>query len=342
MALIADHDRRFTCLPHRGHQSGEIHAGHFHVVGFVLRPTGNILDAAIAVMSIDSQLLAVMASRDAVFRVDGNAHYDRVFRVAERRSRSNPADDHAVFVGADLHAFAATVRQLSGGLEQEQTFLRRRQENTPTPALFQQRHVIQFGIGTDERQPEPVLSADFAVASTGIAAELGKDRHDLIAEVDRQIFVDLLGGGADGGSMRAKTCSDFYRSVSYRRDHAGGRNLDNVWLAHRVGYVPRHILQPVICQRRRYNQLRGIMPAAQANFPRMDFESANLFGLRAIARCDAIRCRSWKPQQQTIYREAQGQTQYAPDIAHGVSPLNRLKWLNQSRQVHGKGGVFGP
>src|SRR5436190_1869262 len=82
---------------------------HFLLVALVLSPAGDVLNVAVAVVSVDGELLLVVARQDAVIGIDADLRHLRIARRAERRAGRDPAANEAIFVGRGVHAFAAAV-----------------------------------------------------------------------------------------------------------------------------------------------------------------------------------------------------------------------------------------
>src|SRR5207249_2473855 len=107
LALVARHDGRLAAHFLGVDQAAGFDRGDLRVVAFVLRPPGNVLDRAVAVVGVGGELLLVMAGEDAVRGLDGDPGHHRVGRPADGRPGGDPAADELVLVGADFHALAA-------------------------------------------------------------------------------------------------------------------------------------------------------------------------------------------------------------------------------------------
>ena len=101
---------------------------------------------------------------------------------------------------ATLPAALSSSRLLSGAAGND----------APAAGFLDQGGVIELRLEAEQRQLEAVLAARLAVAAAGVAAELGEDRHDLVAEVDRQVDVAVCRRDRD-------------RDASCRRRSAGDR-----------------------------------------------------------------------------------------------------------------------
>ena len=64
--------------------------------------------------------------------------------------------------------------------------------------------VILARLEAQQRQPEPILAAHFAMTPAGIAAELGENRHDLIGEIDGRIVGEMRDGHGDRSLLAAR------------------------------------------------------------------------------------------------------------------------------------------
>ena len=109
LALVAGHDGGLAAQVERADQAGAFDDGDLGVVALVLGPLRDIDDAAVAVVGVDGELLAVVAGHDAMLGRDGDLGDGRVLLAAVGSAGGDPAADELVFIGADFHAFAAGV-----------------------------------------------------------------------------------------------------------------------------------------------------------------------------------------------------------------------------------------
>ena len=126
------------------------------------------------------------------FGKDFDSRDRRVVRFAVRHSLANPSNQQFVIVGIGLQAFAASVRHGAGRFEQEETAIRRRREQSASASFLDQMFVIFRRFETEQRKPEAILAARFAVTAPGVAARLREDWHDLIREINRRDLSGLL------------------------------------------------------------------------------------------------------------------------------------------------------
>jgi hypothetical protein len=116
-------------------------------------------------------------------------------RVA-RRPRRDPPPQHAVLRRVGPEALAALVRELGGGLEQQQAAVGVDRVHPPGEKVARQRVVILARVLPAQRQLEAALAVLVSVARPGVATRLGEDGHDVVAE----------GGG--GGIRRSRGGGD--------------------------------------------------------------------------------------------------------------------------------------
>ena len=83
LAEVAGHDGCFAGQIQRPHQTGAVDHGHVGVVAFVLGPLRHVVHGAVAVVSVDGELLAIEAGHDALFGINGDLGDHRIFRPAE-------------------------------------------------------------------------------------------------------------------------------------------------------------------------------------------------------------------------------------------------------------------
>jgi hypothetical protein len=89
-----------------------------------------------------------------------------------------------------LHPSAATMRHLGECLLQNQAFFGTRRKNPSTSSLFHQRAVIGGRIEAENRQLETILPRGLAMAAAAVAAQSGKQGHDVVSKVDRWITIE--------------------------------------------------------------------------------------------------------------------------------------------------------
>ena len=89
-----------------------------------------------------------------------------------------------VFRGVLSEPLPAFMRDLSGGLEENEALIRVLGVGAATEHVPGESIVIPFGILTAERKFEARLAIGIAVALTGIATRLREHRHHVVAEGD--------------------------------------------------------------------------------------------------------------------------------------------------------------
>ena len=117
--MIPSHNRRFAAHAERADEAVTIDDRNFLIVTFVLRPSRNVVDAAIGVVRVNRELLLVLTRQNPVIGVHADFRDDGVFLFAPRHSGGDPASDDLVFVAAGVHLATAAVRGLAGRFEQE-------------------------------------------------------------------------------------------------------------------------------------------------------------------------------------------------------------------------------
>ena len=79
--------------------------------------------------------------------------------------------------------------------------------------------VIFARLEAQQRELETVLAAGFAVAAATVAAQLGKDGHDLIGEIDQRIVAEVNHRHFQrSGRTLSRTGCDRRRAIGSRDD----------------------------------------------------------------------------------------------------------------------------
>jgi hypothetical protein len=61
-------------------------------------------------------------------------------------------------------------------------------KDSAAPVLVYEELVVFIRVEAEQRESEAVLTISFSVAASGVAAQFGEDRNDLIFKVDREVF----------------------------------------------------------------------------------------------------------------------------------------------------------
>src|SRR5262249_14989999 len=242
--LVAGHDGGLAAHLQGADQGGAVHHRDLGVVALVLGALGDVLHAAVAVVGVDGELLAVVPRQDAVLGGDHDLRHHRVLGVAERCPGGDPAAEELVLVGAELHALAAGVRHRPGRLEQQQAVLRRGRQQPPPAVLLHQGGVVHFGDEAEQGEGEAVLATGLAVAAPRVAPQLGEHRHHVVGEVDRQVHVAAGGGDRDGDLPVAVGGGHLGGAVADGQDPAGGGDAGDLGVGRLVLDVTGQVLQP--------------------------------------------------------------------------------------------------
>ena len=85
----------------------------------------------------------------------------------------------------EFHSLTTTMRYRANGFRQEQACVWCSGKEPSAPRFTNQVFVVFKRFGTKQRESKSVLPSKLAVTSTTIATKLGKDRYDLVGEIDR-------------------------------------------------------------------------------------------------------------------------------------------------------------
>src|SRR5262249_17329224 len=101
---------------------------------------------------------------------------------------------------------AAAVAELSGGLEQDQAAIRVGGVHAPPQGVADQGAEVLPGVVPEQRQPQPTLALERAVASPAVAPVPGQQTGHLAVEVD--FLVHAAVGEADRFRAAGGDCQD--------------------------------------------------------------------------------------------------------------------------------------
>src|SRR5262249_9153673 len=166
-----------------------------------------------------------------------------ILGVAGGRARGDPAADQLVLVGTDFHALAAGVRHLTRRLQEQQAVLGGVGQQPPTACFLDQRVEIDLWHEGEQGEGEAVLPAGLAVTAARVATQFGKDRYDLVGEVDRQTDVTTLCAESDGRLPVAVGGGDGGAAVGQRNDSAEGGDARDLGVGDFVVNVAGEILR---------------------------------------------------------------------------------------------------
>src|SRR5262249_5694268 len=144
-------------------------------------------------------------------------------------------------------------------------------------AFLDQRGEVDVRLEAEQREFEAVLPGGLAVAAAGVAAELGEDGHDLVAEVDGQI--DVAAGGLDGelDGLVAVPGDDGGGAVGQRDDAAGGGDADDLLVGDLVGDVVGEV-NGLPADGGGEDELLGVVETLEGDGVRFDRERLDLGG----------------------------------------------------------------
>ena len=200
--------------------------------------------------------------------------------LAEGEAGGDPAADALVFVGVGLHALAAAVGHAARRLEQQQALVGHRRVDAPAAGFLHQGVVVHVRLEAEQRDLEAVLPAGLAVAAAGIAPELGEDRHDLVAEIDRQVFLDALGLDGHPGGVAAVADRDLGFAAGQGQDAAAGQDAGDLLVGHLELGVAGEVGLAIAVQDGGDDQLLGGIASFEGDFLRMNDQLPDLGGLR--------------------------------------------------------------
>src|SRR5205814_1693178 len=107
------------------------------------------------------------------------------------------------------------------------TAVRRCREEPASARFHGQMFIILRWLKTEQRKFETILTAGFAVATAGIAAGFGENRHDLVGKVDRRNIFELFDRRRERGGQFGFFClspSDGERAGVRGSDFGGDRS----------------------------------------------------------------------------------------------------------------------
>src|SRR4051794_28768297 len=121
--------------------------------------------------------------------------------------------------------------------------LGRSREEPAAAIFFDEGLKIELGNEAEQGQSEAILTTGFAMAAAAVAAELCKDRHDVIGEIDGQVFVHRLGLQRDCHRLIAERSDELGTPVGERKNAAGGVDLSQGRIGNLVSDISRKVLQ---------------------------------------------------------------------------------------------------
>ena len=186
-----------------------------------------------------------------------------------------------MFRRADRRPRAADMRDLPGGLEEEEALLGRHPRQPALAGVAEHGGIVAGRIVAEEREMETVLPLQPPVTGAGIAAEPGQDRDDVLAEIpgpgrsrlDRHL---RLGRRRSPAPVARHACSDRHDPRRHRPQIAPGLDRGQARrlrrptdfgrpIAGRVRFVGRQELQTgIIC---RYRERLGRDPHGRLRGP---------------------------------------------------------------------------
>jgi hypothetical protein len=103
---------------------------------------------------------------------------------------ADPADQELALVRILGQPSPATVRKEVRRLCDQEGKLGIGGKDPPAARLVDEEGVILGGLEAEERKAEAVLPVRLPVAATGVAAEPGEDRNDLVGKADGELLTD--------------------------------------------------------------------------------------------------------------------------------------------------------
>ena len=163
------------------------------VVGLKFGVTSHFLFVTVVELRDDLESLLRFQAHHLLARRDGDRTHFRSGRLTVRQPGGNPVGQRAVFVGGLLDADSATVRHVTAGFLQEQTFLGHHRIRAAAAAFAGQSRAIGRGIEAEDRELESVLPFGLAVTAGGVATEAAEDRQHIGLKVKRAKLCRLSG-----------------------------------------------------------------------------------------------------------------------------------------------------
>src|SRR5262249_39150620 len=146
VAHVARHQRRLAALPPSLDATVTVHGGDGVEVAEVFRLAGHVALAAVAVYGHDGKLLLLALLQDAITWADAQPYDGRSARNRRRGAGLDPAADEPILFGIRRHPLAAAVRDLPGGLAQQQALCRGGGEDAAAARLADDCLVVEGGV----------------------------------------------------------------------------------------------------------------------------------------------------------------------------------------------------
>ena len=188
LPLKPDHHRRFPRPAFRRHQPRAVDGGQLCLVRFEHRQARHVTLAAVAVVADHGQLLPTVKRHLALLGDDADAFDHRVVGTPERHPLADPADQQLALVRILGQPSPATVRKEVCRLRDQEGELGIGGKDPPAARLVDEEGVVLGRLEAEEREAEAVLPVRLPVAATGVAAEPGEDRNDLIGKADGELL----------------------------------------------------------------------------------------------------------------------------------------------------------
>src|SRR5262249_4176685 len=149
-------------------------------------------------------------------------------------------------------------------------------QKTATATFLYQRGIVGFRLEAEQRQLETVLARCLAVAATAVAAELGEDRDNLVAEVDRQVLVHRFGLDRNLDRLVGVASDDRSGTVPDGNDAARRADANDLVVGGFVLHVAGQVLQASAVERGGEDDLLGSVAALESDFRRISGEGLDL------------------------------------------------------------------
>ena len=174
------------------------------------REIGHITVGTVRIGRPDGDLLGSgLTFEDDLLREDLDTRHLGDARGVVLGAIGDPLEDGLVVLGIGLVELVAGVRHGADGLLDHRAFLGDGEVDTAANHLTGEADVVTVRIHTKEGETETILTAGGAVAAAAIAGGAQEDRHDVLTERDRAIFLTVLDRDGDTGGESAERGDDF-------------------------------------------------------------------------------------------------------------------------------------
>ncbi len=216
-ALVADHDIGHASAGRLG-QPRWPDRGHSLAQAVEPRVSGDVAVRPIAERGHDREVLLLARRHQTFLRIDLERDDMRIIVSRSRRAFFQPQRQQPIGRRVVFKPLAAPVGNGQRGLEQKQTLFGSKRGHAPLFGALDDRDIVGFRFESQERKLESSLAALRAMARPLVAAQLGQERHDLVAEADRPGQSCLRHFDRNVRLAGADAHHDFARAVGDRQD----------------------------------------------------------------------------------------------------------------------------